>query len=125
MPPWADLMERIAAALESSSRPPSVLAGLVPQVTPDAIVIRPDGPWIGRSGDGRPVRFTSNMERYVAICAVRVSDPGSAMADLYGYARAVMEAASDDGWDWVDVGPMRPGRINREPVTGNERPSNV
>ena len=99
-------MERIAAALAGSPRPPSVMAGLVPQVVPDAIVIRPDGPWISRGGDGRPVRFTSNMERYSAICATRVSDPGSAMADLYLYARAVLEAASDEGWDWVEVGAL-------------------
>ena len=99
-------MERIAAALEGSPRPPSVQAGLVPQVVPDAIVIRPDAPWIARSADGRPVRFTGNVERYTAICATHVSDPGSALADLYVMAKAVLEAASDEGWDWVEVGAL-------------------
>lgn len=104
MGPWAALSNAIAAALEGEAHKPSVLAGPRAQVVPDAIVIRPDTPWISR-GDQKPVRFGAHgtLERYVAVCATRVSDPGSAMDALYTMVRAVQEAASDNGWDWVDV----------------------
>lgn len=107
MPPWEDLLARIAAALAGSPRMPSVLAGPQAQLVPDAILVRPDGPWISRGGaDGRPVRFTGNLERYTAICVTRIADPGSAMEELYRMAQAVISAGSDAGWDWIDVGPM-------------------
>lgn len=108
MGPWAALLERIAAALEGVAHKPNVLAGPHSQVAPDTIMLRPDNPWVSRGTDGRPVRFGGEragmLERYVAVIATRAAEPASSMASLYLWAGAVQAAASDEGWDWVDVG---------------------
>jgi hypothetical protein len=103
--PWAVLVGRIAAVLESGSLTGiSVMAGPVATVTPDAIVIRPEEPWVSRGTDGKPARFgPARLERYAALLAVRAADPVSAMERLYGMAAAVMEAASDAGFDWTQT----------------------
>lgn len=110
MDPWDELEALIAGPLEAAypegETRPSVIAGITPQLVPDAIVIRPDAPWISRGSEGRPRSFTGHLERYVAVCATRVADPRSSMAELYKMAGVMMAAASDAGWDWTQVGPI-------------------
>lgn len=103
MSPWSDLVSRIAAELEAGPLTGvSVQAGPVRSVVPDAIVIRPEEPWIARGASGKPARFGTGarLERYAALCATRAAEPVSSMERLYLMAGAVMEAASDAGWDW-------------------------
>jgi len=102
MAPWTVLVARIAAVLEAGPQTGiSVQAGPVRSVVPDAIVVRPEEPWISRGTSGKPARFgPARLERYAALCAVRAADPVSSMERLYNMAGAVMEAASDAGWDW-------------------------
>lgn len=107
MGPWTDLVGRIAAVLEAGPLAEAginVLAGPVAAVMPDAIVVRPEEPWISRGTDGKPARFgPARLERYAALLATRVADPVSSMERLYQMALAVTEAASDAGWDWTQA----------------------
>lgn len=106
MGPWAGLVARIAAELSEAGLHSSVIAGPAPTLVPDAVLIRPEEPWVSRGADGRPARFGSVLERYAAVCATRVADPASSMDTLYRMSQAVREAASDEGWDWVTVSAM-------------------
>jgi hypothetical protein len=98
MGPWGGLVESIAAAVGPLHV--SVLAGPVPQLVPDAIMVRPDEPWISHLP-----RFTGNLERYVAICATRVSAPAESMDKLYAMAGGVLDALTE-GWAWESVSAL-------------------
>jgi hypothetical protein len=93
--PWDALAIRVVAVMPNAN----VIAGPAPAVEPDAIVIRPDEPWLVHT-DGR---FTTRPERYAAIAASRVADPASSLAALYLMVGAILLAASDEGWDWESV----------------------
>lgn len=95
MEPWASLAGRITAQAPGLN----VISGPAPQVEPDAVVIRPDDPWMEALGS----TFKARPERYAAVCASRVADPASSLAALYGMVGAILEAASDEGWDWATV----------------------
>lgn len=105
--PWVALCERIQAALAAAEQAVAVVVGPRSTVVPDAIVVRPAEPWISRGAAGRPARFTSHLERYAAVCAVRVADADSALVRLYAMARAVLAAAAADGWDWETTGAVQ------------------
>jgi hypothetical protein len=92
--PWDVLAARIAGLTSAN-----VLTGPTAQVEPDAIVVRPDEPWMEATGAG----YRTRPERYGALAASRVADPASSLAALYGMALACLLAASDEGWDWVSV----------------------
>jgi hypothetical protein len=98
--PWASLSGRIAAAAGEGPAP-NVVQGPAPMVSPDAIVIRPDEPWMENAGG-----FGHGTERWVAVAAVPAADSVSGMARLYDLAHLVQEAASDEGWDWTTVGSL-------------------
>jgi hypothetical protein len=100
MTPWAILAGRIAAAAGEGPSP-NVLQGPAPMVAPDAVVIRPDEPWMENVGT-----WGHGTERWVAVAAVPAADPISGMARLYAMAKLVAEAASDEGWDWSSVGSL-------------------
>jgi hypothetical protein len=95
VPPWELIGSRIVAVAPKLN----VITGPAAQVEPDAIVVRPDDPWMEAHG----ASFKTRPERYAAVCASRVADPASSLAALYGMVGAILEAASDEGWDWETV----------------------
>ena len=95
MDPWDLLAARVVAQLPGVN----VIPGPAQQVQPDAIVIRADEPWMVHED----AAYKFQPERYVALAASRVSDPASSFHTLYQMAKGVQAAASDEGWDWVDV----------------------
>ena len=100
MTPWATLLARLAAAYQEGPTP-NLLAGLQATVAPPAIIIRPDTPWIAQ-GEG----FRFELERYAAVLVSAASTPDQAQAELYAMALVVLEAASDQGWDWTALDPI-------------------
>lgn len=100
MTPWATLLERIAAAYQEGPTP-NLLAGLQATVTAPAIVLRPDTPWVAQ-GQG----YRHHLERYAAVLVASATTPDQAQDELYAMALVVLEAASDEGWDWVTLDPI-------------------
>lgn len=93
--PWDVLAARVVALDPAAN----VITGPAPAVEPDAIVIRPDEPWLVHTDSG----YRHRPERYAALAAARVADPASSLAALYGMVGVILEAASDSGWDWESV----------------------
>ena len=96
--------EGLAALFRESEAIPdgtSVYGGPAAQVVPDAIVIRPDEPWI-EDGDN----WCAYLEHYVAIAVVSASSPEDGIAALYGIIRGILTAMEEatSGWSWVTVG---------------------
>lgn len=105
--PWVALCERISQALAAAEQAVAVVVGPRSTVVPDAILVRPAEPWMSKGAAGRPARFSGLLERYAAVCAVRVADPDSALVRLYAMAQAVCRAASAEGWDWETTGAVQ------------------
>jgi hypothetical protein len=96
MTPWGILSERVAATFGEGPAP-NISAGPTAVVAADAVVIRPDEPWLDALG----ASYTTRLERYVCLLAVGVGDPASSLERLYSMALAITEAASDAGWAWA------------------------
>ena len=73
------------------------LSGVRSQVVPDALIIRPNEPWIEQD------RFCAHLERYLAVCTVSASTPDEGVSRLLTMATAVIDNLPE-GWDWESVG---------------------
>lgn len=67
-------------------------------IVPDAVVIRPDSPWIAPSDAGWP-----DEERYAAVVLVTASTPGDGLARLHTVVHAVLDAARRASWEFDNV----------------------
>lgn len=67
-------------------------------VTPDAVVIQPDEPWIGNSD-----AVWTDEERYVVTALVTASTPGDGLARLHALIHAVLHAARSASWEFDSV----------------------
>lgn len=80
----------------------------IEQLEVPALVLRPDEPWIERSGAGY------DLERYVAVAVAPVGDPHSSSIELHRLVHAVADACDQvSGWAWD-----RSGRIVVDEGTG-------
>lgn len=99
--PWDQLGELLDAALVNVSDEPNVNVYRTPtdqQIIPDAVVIRPDTPWIGNSESS-----WGDEERYAVVALVTASTPGDGLARLHGILHTVLDAARQAGWEFDTV----------------------
>jgi hypothetical protein len=71
--------------------------GVRGQVVPDAIVIRPDEPWL------EPDTFCDFLQHYLAIMVVRAAANEDGVDTLYAMALAIVDALPES-WEFVSVG---------------------
>jgi hypothetical protein len=94
----AEPIDSLITALRASDELSEVsVTGVRPQVSPPAIVIRPDEPWL------EPDRFCVPLQRYVAVPTVAAASAEDGIGSLMLMALAIIEALPD-GWDWSGVG---------------------
>lgn len=67
-------------------------------IVPDAVVIRPDTPWIAPSDTTWP-----DEERYAVVVLVTASTPGDGLARLHTIVHAVLAAARTALWEFDNV----------------------
>ena len=94
--PWVDLAELLAAAATDANVYPTPTE----QVVADAIVIRPDTPWIANSGAA-----WFGEERYAAIALVSASTPNDGLARLHELVHIIMDTARAGSWEFDSVTP--------------------
>jgi hypothetical protein len=91
--PWDVLATALAAANDGVNIYPTP----DDNVTPPAIVIRPDTPWI------EPGDFSIDDERYAAIALVTASTPEDGLAALHTLVHSIAHEARAEGWEFVSV----------------------
>ena len=96
-PPWLALASALVELAGDDG--PNVYPAPPAQVVPDAIVLRPDAPWISREA------FEQDVERYVAVGVVSAGDTISGTARLYGLVGLVRDAVDVvPGWAFDEAG---------------------
>lgn len=71
--------------------------GVRGQVVPNAIVIRPDEPWL------EPDTYCEFLQHYIAVLVVRAASNEDGVDKLYEMALAVVDALPET-WEFVSVG---------------------
>jgi hypothetical protein len=71
--------------------------GVRSQVAPDAIVVRPDEPWL------EPDTYCVYLQHYIAVIVVSASTPDDGVERLYDIALKILDALPDT-WEFVTVG---------------------
>ena len=96
----AEPLDSLIAALQASDDLSGAsVSGVLSQVVPPAVIVRPTEPWI------EPDRFCAAAERYVAVATVSAATPEQGVNDLLVMVRAIMQAATNvTGWDYESVG---------------------
>lgn len=91
-------LDDLVAVLEDASLPSgtSIISGPRSQIKPDAVVIRPDNPWLV------PSKFCADEQRYVAIAVVSASTPADGVRRIYAIVKAIKNAVSG-AWSWESV----------------------
>jgi hypothetical protein len=67
-------------------------------IVADALVVRPDQPWVGNSESTWP-----DEERYAVVALVSASTPGDGLARLHTLVHAVLDAARGASWEFDSV----------------------
>ena len=90
--------QSLIAALRASGDLSEVsVHGVRSQVSPDAIVVRPDEPW------GEPATFCDLLQHYIAIVVVSASSPEDGVDRIYDIALKLIDALPDS-WEFVSIG---------------------
>jgi hypothetical protein len=99
--PWDTLAGLLTAALVDVDDEPTVNVYPTPteQVVADAVVIRPDTPWIA------PGDVWMGEERYAVVCLVSAGTPADGLARLHSIVHTVLDAARSASWEFDNVSP--------------------
>lgn len=95
-------MGEFLALMEDVDLPEGTSIYTVPdsKISPPAIVLRPDTPWIEQSG------YCYDEEHYLAIAVVQASTPSDGIPLLRSMTLAIIGALTPP-WDWVSAdGPV-------------------
>lgn len=71
--------------------------GVRSQVSPPAVVIRPDEPW------REPDRYCADLQHYLAVAVVTASGAEDGVSTLYALTSAII-GSLPEGWDFDSIG---------------------
>jgi hypothetical protein len=92
--PW----EALAQLLTDADTGANIYPTPAEEIVPEALVIRPDTPWMDTSGVA-----WSGEERYAVVALVTASTPSDGLKRLHELVHAIMHTARTASWEFDSV----------------------